>query len=790
VPQTLSWLEVADALWLAAVATGRTRPPAAGPDPQPTADEPLDGIAGDRPGPPEAPVPPDAGPPGRLPPPRRAVTAARAGDVLEVSVPALPGQRAIARALRPFLRRIPSTVDTEADEEATAERAADEGLWLPVTRAAQARWLSLVLIVDSGPSMAVWRPTARAVRLLLERHGAFRDVREFLLGPGPLLRAPGSGPRHPAELLDPSGRQVYLVLTDGLGELWRDPRTARLLRLWGRSAPLAVVNPYPQDRWHRGNLPVRRARLHAARPVLATDRLLVDYPERMRNPFDPAAPATAMPVPVLELNARWIGWWARLVTDPAGWVDAAVHPLGASPPEAPETAVPAADIEWAYDAVLRFRATASPLAFRLATYCAAAPLHLPLLRSLQREMLPRSAPLHLAEVVTSDLVRDSGGPGPALDFVDGVREALLACASRDESAQVIRAVAGHYRHHALAAPMPVGVIEAPDQVPDPVVTAETLPAARLELAVLNALSGPYAERARRLRRSIAAVTDPTNHPPGRRPDHDLVGGSLPEGGEDMSGPAEPGRDEAPREPRHGRAAPPPQPLPGAGITELARLIGDAVPDTEPSPPDTRTAEVGPAVWGNVPPRNPVFTGRQELLAQLERRLQAGDMAAVLPQALHGMGGVGKSQIAIEYAYRHRADYDVIWWVPSEQNAQVLNSLVELGEALGLEAGVEANTAVPRVRAALRAGTPYTNWLLVFDNAEAVDAVRDYFPEAGTGKVLVTSRNQEWSQVAETLEVDVFTRPESIRLLRRRNPTMTDDDADRLAEAMGDLPLAV
>lgn len=782
-PSTLSWLEVADALWLSAIATGRSRPPpgAAGPAPPPPAGEPPDGATGDRPvAIAEPPPAAEVGPPGRPPAPRRVLAgAAGTGTVLEV--PALPGERTIARALRPFLRRMLSTVDTEADEEATAERAADEGLWLPVTRPALARWLSLVLIVDSGPSMAVWRPTARALRLLLERHGAFRDVREFLIGPGPLLRAPGSGPRHPAELLDPSGRQVYLVLTDGLGELWRDPRTARLLRLWGRSAPLAIVNPYPQDRWHRGNLPVRRARLHAARPVLATDRLLVHYPERMRNPFDPAAPATAMPVPVLELNARWIGWWARLVTDPAGWVDAAVHLVGGPPPEPPETATgpAAADLDWAYDAVLRFRATASPLAFRLATYCAAAPLHLPLLRSLQRDMLPRSAPLHLAEVVTSDLVRDTGGPEPALDFVDGVREALLACATRDESAQVIRVVAGHYRHRALAAPMPVGVIEAPDQVPDPVVTPATLPAARLELAVLNALSGPYAERARRLRRSIAVVAAGTDHDQSR---------PL-ESGDDMSGPAEPGRDDVNREPRHGRVAPP-QPLPGVGVTELARLIGDAVPDTEPASPDTRTAEVGPAVWGNVPPRNPVFTGRQELLAQLERRLQAGDMAAVLPQALHGMGGVGKSQIAIEYAYRHRADYDVIWWIPSEQNAQVLNSLIELGEALGLEAGVEANTAVPRVRAALRAGTPYTNWLLVFDNAETVDAVRDYFPEAGTGKVLVTSRNQEWSQVAETLEVDVFTRAESIRLLRRRNPTMTEDDADRLAEAMGDLPLAV
>jgi len=192
----------------------------------------------------------------------------------------------------------------------------------------------------------------------------------------------------------------------------------------------------------------------------------------------------------------------------------------------------------------------------------------------------------------------------------------------------------------------------------------------------------------------------------------------------------------------------------------------------------------------VPTRNPVFTGRRALLEQLERRLRMQSVAAVLPQALHGEGGVGKSQIAIEYAYRHRADYDVIWWVPSERPAQILASLIELGNKLGLDVGNEVITAVPRVRAALRAGTPYANWLLVFDNAETLDTVRDYFPEAGTGKVLVTSRNQEWSRIAETLEVDVFSRSESIRLLQRRNPELSDADSDRLADALGDLPLAI
>jgi hypothetical protein len=801
VPPTdgLGWTELADAVWLTAVAMGGRGSPLTEPAKAATADQHPTAHA-----PGEDPIRPGAAPPTpsprqghapARPAPRRDVTTTEArasDDVRSIVVPALPGSRNIARALRPFKRRVPSTTEFEPDEEATAERAADEGLWLPQSRPAQARWLALALIVDGSPSMAVWRPTITAFRLLLERHGAFRDVREVVLSlptaeaseppdrSGPRIRGPGTGPRDPAELLDPSGRQIFLVLTDGINQLWQDPRTARLLRLWGRSGPLAIVNPYPQGHWHRTRISPRRARLYAPRPVAPNDRLRVRYPDELRNPFDQPVERRSLPIPVLELSPRWTRWWTRLVTDPHGWVDGLVHPVDpGAPVEDPEPA--ATDVGSSQEVVLRFRSSASPLSFRLATYLAAAPLDLPLLRKVQRVMLPGSAPFHLAEVVTSDLVRHTGGAAPSLEFADGVREALLACATRDDSAQVVRTVAAHYSQHAPAAVAFTRAIEAPDQTPDPPVTRDTLPMARIELAVLNALSGPYARRAHRLRRSIAAAESASNGPQPRPTPRAAVGtAGGDENGEDMPTEREPN---GPANNAHDAE-------PALGHTKQPFLADDDPILSVQALLEDQDHETGPAVWGNVPPRNPSFTGRRELLAQLERRLQTESVAAVLPQALHGMGGVGKSQIAIEYAYRHRSDYDVIWWVPSERQSQILASLIELGDRLGLDVGIEANTAVPRVRAALRAGTPYANWLLVFDNAETLETVRDYFPEAGTGKVLVTSRNPEWSRVADTLEVDVFTRAESVRLLQRRNPEMSGDDADRLAEAMGDLPLAV
>jgi hypothetical protein len=199
----------------------------------------------------------------------------------------------------------------------------------------------------------------------------------------------------------------------------------------------------------------------------------------------------------------------------------------------------------------------------------------------------------------------------------------------------------------------------------------------------------------------------------------------------------------------------------------------------------------PQIWGAVPLRNPDFVGREELLEDLRvRLLEPGDTAtAVLPEALHGMGGVGKSQTVVEYIYRHASEYDIVWWIPSEHPTTIRSSFVDLAKRLGIKAST-AETAVPAVLEALRSGAQNRRWILVFDNAEHPDVVRSFLP-TGLGHVVVTSRNAEWAGVARTVEVDLFARDESIELLRRRGGgNITDEDADRLANALGDLPLAV
>ncbi len=205
-------------------------------------------------------------------------------------------------------------------------------------------------------------------------------------------------------------------------------------------------------------------------------------------------------------------------------------------------------------------------------------------------------------------------------------------------------------------------------------------------------------------------------------------------------------------------------------------------------PDQQSALKGAAVerrvW-TIPARVRGFTGRAELLAELEVARRSGEATVV--QAVTGMGGIGKSTAAIEYAHRHHDEFDIAWWVPAENPALLPDRLAELALALDLTTATDpAGVAAARLLGEL---ARRDRWLLVFDNAEDPRALSQFLPE-GPGRVLITSRNPAWRGIGATVGVREFTRPESITLLRRLAPDLTEVEADRVAEAVGDLPLAV
>ncbi|WP_308711602.1 FxSxx-COOH system tetratricopeptide repeat protein [Phytohabitans maris] len=190
----------------------------------------------------------------------------------------------------------------------------------------------------------------------------------------------------------------------------------------------------------------------------------------------------------------------------------------------------------------------------------------------------------------------------------------------------------------------------------------------------------------------------------------------------------------------------------------------------------------------VPPRNAAFTGRNDILENLRDEL-AGTVTVVMPQALYGLGGVGKTQVAREYANRFAAHYDVVWWISAEQPGMIRAELAELGEKLGIPMEDNDNATARTVLDALERGEPYRRYLLIYDNVHDPADVREYIPQ-GPGDVLLTSRNPAWSSQARPIHIGVFARGESIALLRKKVKGLAEVDADQVAEKLGDLPLAI
>ncbi|MFJ9841975.1 hypothetical protein ACIRYZ_16160 [Kitasatospora sp. NPDC101155] len=108
---------------------------------------------------------------------------------------------------------------------------------------------------------------------------------------------------------------------------------------------------------------------------------------------------------------------------------------------------------------------------------------------------------------------------------------------------------------------------------------------------------------------------------------------------------------------------------------------------------------------DAPSRNAAFVGRGKLLELLRNRFTGGP-AAVLGQVLHGLGGAGKSQIAAEYAHRFKSAYDVIWWVPAEEPANIPQKLAELAPRLGVPTSDDVAHTAAAVLDALRRGHPH------------------------------------------------------------------------------------
>ena len=219
---------------------------------------------------------------------------------------------------------------------------------------------------------------------------------------------------------------------------------------------------------------------------------------------------------------------------------------------------------------------------------------------------------------------------------------------------------------------------------------------------------------------------------------------------------------------------------GVEPTPALRQIRAAVLAHEPLP-----GVGGTALPTHLPPRNRSFVGRRGLLAAVDATLD-DDTRRPRAVALTGLGGVGKTELALELAHQRHRHGRVAWWISAEDPAGTATGLAALAAALGIAPFERREDA----RAALWAELDRTpGWLLVYDNADEPPQLEPFLPAARHGDVIITSRNPAWRRIAHPVAVGPLARGESLAYVATR----TGDrpvEADTLAELLGDLPLAL
>src|SRR5215472_11432754 len=218
-----------------------------------------------------------------------------------------------------------------------------------------------------------------------------------------------------------------------------------------------------------------------------------------------------------------------------------------------------------------------------------------------------------------------------------------------------------------------------------------------------------------------------------------------------------------------------------------RIIAAAERQSQAVPPPPRP-------FIGVPPRIASFTGRIDELDRLDAILMHNKPAAVTQAsvgraAVQGMGGVGKTSLAIEYAHRFRGLYAGVCWCPAETRTGLLSALAGLAVTLGAATPEEADVEKAANAALHRLAGQRATWLLVYDNVPAPDEIADLLPSAGA-RVLITSRFSDWGELADYVALDVLPLEEAVALLENRTGRRDTAEAKMLAEALDRLPLAL
>jgi len=233
-----------------------------------------------------------------------------------------------------------------------------------------------------------------------------------------------------------------------------------------------------------------------------------------------------------------------------------------------------------------------------------------------------------------------------------------------------------------------------------------------------------------------------------------------------------------------------------------------VPPIPPVSPVSVTSPASPAsvmpIWKMPHRRNMYFTGREDAMLSLHDLLTARKMGVTAQIcALSGLGGMGKTQIAVEYAYRYADEYAAVLWARADSYQSLTTDFVTFVQADVLNLPEKADTDQAQlVEGVKRWLQQHKAWLLILDNADDIETVYDFLPTRGEGHILLTTRSQATGPGMKGFEIEKMGRAEGALLLLRRAKLIAEDasldvaseservEAEAICTMLDGLPLAL
>jgi hypothetical protein len=371
--------------------------------------------------------------------------------------PSIPKPLEFAKAFRPLIRQVDSGRRTQLDEIETVKRTAEEGIFIPILKSEPEPGLDLALVVDENSSMVIWNNTVKELKQLFEHYGIFREVRIWGLtkdeqGKIQIRSKIGRQERfkNPEELIDPTHRRLILIVSDCVAQIWFDGTILSTLQGWTKHQPMAIIQMLPDWMWLRTGL-----RMGASVELVnlmpeAVNRNLRIHELLLWKDFDLEQ---GTKIPVVTLNPEILNLWSGFVVGIRDKVIAGfVLPSESEftpQPQLIQTQVSQLNAEQRVD---RFRKISSPLGRKLAGLLMAAPvITLPVVRLIQKTLLPESLPVHVAEVFLGGLLKPSTditvdiNPDEVLFDVmeDGIRNILLENAPYSDSQFIFETISDY-----------------------------------------------------------------------------------------------------------------------------------------------------------------------------------------------------------------------------------------------------------------------------------------------------------------------------------------------------------